>query len=94
MCFGRCFSKSWVNDYQFSPFCHSLADVMHSHGVGLSRVSPDNQKNIRVLIVAKIICHYSPTKGVSQTGYGRGVSETGAMVKIDHAQGSPHELVN
>jgi hypothetical protein len=59
--------------------------------VVLCGIAAHNQYDVSVTDIRPTVCHAPSTKGLSQSPYGWGVSETGAMFKVDNAQ-RPHQF--
>ena len=79
-----------VNVNKLCPPLHSLGNPLEGYWVILGGIGADNHNAIGIPDIYPVIGHSSFAETFRQTGDSSGVSYTGTVFQIDHAEGAVH----
>src|SRR5208282_5249404 len=89
---ARRIAPAWIDDPEPGALANSLQHVVKDDGMGLTRVRPPEQDEVRILELAIGTSCATRTKNRRQTDDARGVSSTVATVDVVRANDHPSEF--
>ena len=84
----------WVDHDERGALVHGPFDEIGGHGVGLGHVGADQEEELGVFKFAERVGHGARTEGGGQTGHGRGVSGSCAVIDVVGADHRAEELLH